>query len=753
MGNRSRKERRAHQQERAVGSGDVASLRALVEKSPRSAVAALARALASPPAEADKAAELEALAAGVAGQVRRGGDPAEALALAAAGQRRTPGLRMEEALAAFAVGRDDLAAEIAASDAAVALALGPLLQAVRGEVAAASPGVTPALRALHAVARATGHLVRGEPEKSRAITQRLTYASRRPVLGEEMIAAADLVQPGRALQGVEQLLRSPRATAQVQRLMMAEAALTPDELASLTVDLDPSVRARTLHAQMAEATSPGAVVEVVRSHGVDAFDVPERAAAALYHGFSLLRAQPEAAARSLDRAIQLGADLIEALRGKVLALEAALRAYEPFDPAGDRARREAASAADRLARALERLPLGGPLAGVAGLLAARGWLAVEDPPAVFAAVARARPFVGGKLVDDLDLVEADATGFRDLKEAERLVDVLLARSPGFLEAWRLKSSLAHAQGDYERAETLLVEAAAATKDPDTVAQARKVQAARGQLVPFDGFVPGAATVGALARELARATTELADPFPLAAPHREALASSARFVFDAAALVIAAVRGSQAMVEARLADALRTWRGAHRELAQLVAVAILVDLAEGIPAAALALGDDPPALRVVGQTLAVAGQGKILRRILPGFAAILTRAEVTSFKTFTAGKRRAAIAGIPTPERAAYELDRALAPELSLLDLISGPAHPAEPEQGQGGFIEELFVAAGMSPGDLGEIPPEVLRAFEKKLLAMTGKPPSAELMNDVLNIIHETGGSPFGAPRPPKKKR
>ena len=780
MGKRSRKERRTHQQERAVASGDVASLRALLDKGPRVAVPALVRALAAPPADPAQAAELDALALGVARQLRQAGELALALGLAAAGRRREPALRMEEALAAFASGRDEIAAEIAAADPAVAAALGPLLQAVRGEIVAATPG-TPALRALHAVARGVGHVVRGEPDKAKAIVQRVTLAARRAVLGDEIIAAAELFQPGHVLAALRVLLASPRITPEVCRLMMAEALLDEAMLADPPRALrdEPSLRARILRAQMATATSRGAIVEIVRQAGPDAFDAPDRAAATLYHGFSLLRADPETASRSLDRAVQLGADLLEALRGRMLAGAELAGRYCEHHGGAPRGVREAAAAADRLARALERRPLAGPLAAAAGARAARYWLDADDPRAALAAIARARPLAGGKLVDDLDLLEADATAFRSPTEAEALLDALLARSPGYLDAWRLKRDLAVVHGEPERGAAILVEAAAVTKDPGFVAEARKLQAARGQLAPFQGFVPGAASAGALAAELDRATTEKDDPFPLAAAHRAALGPAARLAFDAAAIAVAHLRGTAATVEVRLRAAVLAWRHAPRDLARLIAAAAQIGVAGDVPAAARAVHDDPVAVRAMAEALVVAGYGKLVRKLLPSFAANLTREEVSFFKGVVANTRAVAIDGVPSPEQAVRELDLALAPELSILALLSeddddddddddhhhhhGPSTdsifelPAGAQPGDGRIYRSLLDAIGLPASAAQKVPPALLVQFETRLQKVAGMPPGPGILVELTRILKDLDRAALDAPHVheprPRRKR
>ncbi len=716
MGKRTRRERRAHQQEKAAATGDVAALGALAEKSPHAAVPAFVRALAAPPADPAQAAELDALALRLAKQLRQGGEPARALTLAAAGQRRTPAWSLEEALAAFASGRDEIAAGVAAADATVAAALGPLLQAVRGEVAPAS-SAAPSLRALHAAARAVGHIVRGEPDKARAIVGHIPLVNRRAVLAEEIARATD-----------------------------------------------PVPKAQLLRARMLAATSQGAVAEIIREAGPDAFDPPDRASAALYHGFSLLRADPAAASRSFDRAVQLGADLIEALRGKMLATLAAAMDVPELDFDVERRMREAASAAERLAHALERVPLGGPLAAAAGAMAAQRRIDAGDGRRAIAAITRARPFAGGKLLDELALMEADATGFRSLPEAERLIDALLARSPGYVEAWKLKGTLASAQGDTARSEALLVEAAAVTKDPELLDTARGLQAYRGTLVPFEGLVPGTVSAGALAKELARATSPERDAYPLAAAHREALGPAARLAFDGAAVAVAAHLGTKDMAEERLTKVVLAWRRAPRELAILIGVALQVGLGSAVPVAALALNEDAKALRAIVDALAVAGEGKLVGRILPSLAASLTRSEVSFFKTITGGKKRAILGGVPDPKEAVREIDLALAPEVSLADFEHrpaeqahrpGPTHSMHPTPSEGEILGSFLEMIGLPPEVTSTMPTDTLRRIEAKMMELTHGPQTPARMMEVMSLLNELGIPVLGGPgpRPRKKKR
>jgi hypothetical protein len=714
VGKRTRRERKAHQREQALATGDITALREIVEKTPLAAVPALVRGLGDPPGDPVLAAELDALALGLARRLRRGGELERALTVAAAAQRRTPAWSMEEALAALALGRDEVAAAVAAADPIVEAALRPLLQAVRGEVAPASTAA-PSLRALHAAARAVAHVVRGENENARAIVRRIPVAQRDP--------------------GLVNAISSPT---------------------------DPNQKARLLRARMLSASSPGAVAEIIREAGPDAFDAPDRATAALYHGFSLLRVDPAVASRSFDRAVQLGADLIEALRGKMLATLGAAMMCDELDRDASRVLREAATAAERLAHALERVPLGGPLAADAWAMAAERWIDDDDPRHALAAIARARPLAGGKLVDELAVMEADATAYTSMPEAERLIGALLERSPGCVAAWQLKSDLARGQGDFARAEAILVEAAAATKDPELMEATRVLQGKRGALVPFEGLVPGAVSAGTLARELMRATTPEADAYPLATAHRAALGPQSRLAFDGAAVAIAAHFGTVEMAEARLDALVPTWRGAPHDLARLIGVAIHVGLADALPLLAHRLGDDVAAVRAIMDALAVAGEGKLVGRILPSLAASLTRYEITFFRELARGNRRAVVRGVPDPDAVLRELDLLLAPEFSITNFVqrvdevrrTGSPGPALPALGTGEAVESVLEMLGLSRADIAAIPASTLRKLEQKMLELTRGKQTPAGMIELVNLLNEAGIAPPSGPAPrPRKKR
>jgi hypothetical protein len=648
-----------------------------------------------------------------------------------------------------------VAAQLVAADPRVATAIGPLLQAVRGEVAAPATAALP-LRALHAAARAVGHAVRGEVDLAKAVVRRIPRAARSQTFAEEIGAAAGLQAPESAVAALVTLSRSARVPrdAEARRRMAAEAALRVDQLAALPPVLlaDPHLRARVMPARLAAATSPGTAAAIIGEAGIDLFDPSERPAAALYLGFSQIRSNAAAASASFDRGIALGADLIEALRGKWLA--ALEIAHRRDGKPGRQALRDAAAAADRLAHVLERTARAGPLAAVTGKLAAQEWLEAGDAKAALESVARARPLAFGKFRDTLDLVETEAVAVRNPADAERRLDALLEQAPGNIEAWKQRMALAASQGDTDRADTLLLAAAEATQDPELAAQARQILGDRCRIAPFEGMVPGAATAGALARELARTADDDDFPLPLAATFRDALGPAARLAFDAASVVIARAQAADDVARKHLRATVVAWRTSPRDVAKLSAVAVLASLGDELVVASrdLSRADDRPALIAMAEALAVAGAVELAAKLLPRIAPGLSRDRIAFFKGLATGRRPVEIAGTPDPAQAARDFDLVLAPEFSIAAFICED-DDGDPEfdlfDGQQGLFARVLDALDVPLDEMQDIPADKLGRLEQKLGEIIQRgPPSPAMMEAVADLLNESGIAP-----PPRRGR
>jgi hypothetical protein len=190
----------------------------------------------------------------------------------------------------------------------------------------------------------------------------------------------------------------------------------------------------------------------------------------LYRGFGLLD-HPQAAAHAFDRAIELGGDLVEALRGKLLAAIGAVEEAMEESREHRRLLRALAGAADRLARALDHEAWGGALVAAAEEIAAKAWVDAGDAPAANASIARARAAVGNSAA--LDRIEIEVLALRDPTAAQARIEALLSRDRADVEAWRLKIELSRTAED---AEAALREAAAATGDPELVEAAESAGA-------------------------------------------------------------------------------------------------------------------------------------------------------------------------------------------------------------------------------------------------------------------------------------
>jgi hypothetical protein len=764
---RSRRERRQGQIARVFELRDLAGFRAAFDRAPELARSQLIQGLSAPPSDPAFAAELDALGVEIARRLRRAENPAAALAVAAAGRRRTEGLRMEEALAAFALGRDEISAAIADADPAVAAVLNPLLRATRGEVNEASQRrqggspLPPTLRALHAAARAVGWAVQAEPTKARAILDRIDRPFREQTLAKELGAAADISGPQPAAAALKTLLDAPvvHQHAELRETLLQEVA-TSDAVPALDAlrrhaPEEPLVQRLVLQASMREAATPGTAAEIVRRIGTTAFPPAERATASIYEGFALLSHNPAQAARSFDRAIELGGDLTEALRGKLLAALKAMPLVPPGSNARQRASREAATSAERLARALARDPQGKPLAAAAEVLAARHFVGVDDAKAALAAVAKARSMGSGGLLAEIDLTEARATALARPAEARARVDALLAEAPSRVDLWRLQIEFARRQGDAEGAAQILLAAAEATKEPSLVAEARRVSAKRQKLGPFEGLVPGEASAGVLARELERIAFDEGDrghgPIEQAAPYREALGPSGRLAFDAAAIAFALTAGDESEAEARLLEAVRTWRSAPGDLARIVAATIGVDvtLAGAAPAIVRALADDVPALRALTEVFIAAGMGAEAAKVLKRFASELPRSDLARLQSLVKLARQEVVAlpGVPDPSQALREIDRALSPAFRLIGFLRESDQeeysldaddPRSFDDALPDDLDALFdKLLDVADGQLPQLPPVKLRALERKLQKLIAHGPSTSSMAELVELLDE----------------
>lgn len=784
---------------------DPAALRSLAERSPEIAAQHLASALASAPPDAGGA--LDETAVTLVARLRRSGQLAAALRLAGAGAHRSARLRIEQALAAFALGEDVEAARIADAHPEVKRIVGPLLDATRGTrlVMTTSKASSAPLRALHTAAAAVSTAVRGEPGPARALLRRIAPAQRRAVMAAELGAAIDLESRpgGKSLTSAIRLLQDVprvRLDPQLQKALIAQAAEAAPEAAleagrsmGLAAEVMRPAVLRTFmkEAEQTDVPPEQAALQLVRRTGIDAFDGENRATASLYEGFAWMQADPERATRAFDRAIELGADLAEALRGKlVLAMSTTGGVCADCGARHRGSGREAAKTADHLARVLARSPLAAPLVAAVSTVAAEGWASAGDNRAARASLAVARANAGGSAIAEIDLLEAHVLAQDQPARARALVDELLAKDPGHLAAWRMKLSLAERQHDKAVVDALVLQAAEATRDPALTAKARVIRGQRGELTPFGGLVPGIATAGAVAAELFRvaraAGTATGALTPGAVACRDALTPAAQLAFDAVTVGLAAKFDGPKAGQARLTEVIRAWRSSPAALAKLAATSWLVGLEDALldiarellagpeiraHRATRANEDTGPALAALAEAALAAADVRIAEKLIALGAVEWPRSEVMRMKHLLAELKRrerdtaefpfipldgpAALSGLSAkdPGAAGYELDALLGPEFSFLDALS-----AGKQGGDNLVLRELLEAVGIPAEALAQIPAAELRDLEARVLALADRDDmSPKVMVEIMKILQQilgdeafdafAGGPPRRAPR------
>jgi hypothetical protein len=189
----------------------------------------------------------------------------------------------------------------------------------------------------------------------------------------------------------------------------------------------------------------------------------------------------------------------------------------------------------------------------------------------------------------------------------------------------------------------------------------------------------------------------------------------------------------------------------------------LDLGSLVLAAALALNDDVKALRAILDALAVAGEGGLMRRLLPSLAPSLTRGEIAVFKTIAGGKKRLIHADVPDPEAAVQAIDRALAPEVRLADFapeaegqafLSIPSSGLLPRPGSGEILQSFVDMLGLPLPDLTSIPPDTLRRVEQTMMELTSGPQTPAAMVELIRLLKNLNVSLPGGPAPrPRKKQ
>jgi hypothetical protein len=504
---KSRRESQKRQTARGLAQGNPDELRALANRQPDVAARHLReRLLASAAVAKDGDGELLALAEQLTDRLRRAGKLSVARALAEAGMDRSARLRLERALCAFAMGDDAATERVAVGDNALDPILDILRQAASGVIPKEPPAPSPAgVRALYAVASAAVSAARGDLQRAALWARDVPGPLRSLLLADEMETAAKLAEDPLTPETLARVAKMPSSSAwsyaNVRATFVVELSDKAPKLArdvarhhGLADELERRAMLRALaKAGTDEASGDGSlssaqvephrVLEVIRRFGAGGFGDADVPAAMLYEAFAWMDKDKRKAARSIDSAIAQGADLVEALRARVLL--ATLDRGPVCAHCGvahARSGKGLAAAADHLARALRRDPEAAPLATAASILAAEAWLGAGSYPDARASVrdARASAQTLPTFSLTLDVLEASVIAKSEPDRARALVEAVIAREPTSVVAWKARIMLARYAGDDQRADALVLEAEAATDHPSFRDEAREIRAERDE---------------------------------------------------------------------------------------------------------------------------------------------------------------------------------------------------------------------------------------------------------------------------------
>jgi hypothetical protein len=498
VGQKRQRERRRAQLQRAAAAGDVADLRRRLSQNWRATAGQLASLFDG---IEEPTAELLTLAEEGVGALRRDGALDAAVKLVRAAGPRTRLLRIEQALLAFARGDDAELRASAGSRPEVDRALAALAALTLGgqpkPAAKGSPAGVRALTGLSrmvaaAASRDRGGITRASREVPEELRGRLFF--------DAIHAACSLAALGVRERGASELAKTVGRSSLVLGVASRERALadlladaapaTVDKGALASVAAANEARKKRAAAAIREHRGEGAdpmaaALHAARSVGEAAFADP--AAGALMVGFSRLGEHDlDGALRSFDAAIAGGADLVEALRGRWLALS--LRSTRSRD-SDTRQAADAGAAAERLAHALKTRPGASPYAVLAAVSASHMFAMAGDHAGVLRAGALARSCDGSGTLAPAIAAELEVHALReglarpDEALAKRLAEIT-ASVPGIVDAWALRLDLAVKTGaPTQEVDTLILEAFEKTGDRVFAADARLVARHRAENVP------------------------------------------------------------------------------------------------------------------------------------------------------------------------------------------------------------------------------------------------------------------------------
>ncbi len=362
MSNRSQAERRKGQIERAVRGGDLDAIRALVDTSPHRAAAALLSAASASGVETDSTLFVELVLA-TSGKLRALGRFDLAFELVSCVKVSDERTRLERALAAFGNHDDVSLLELVATDANLASLFEPCLAILQNRALPKAPaGALSMLRGLYGICRCAAAITQKKPAQLRtaitAIPKGHAHALRVIAwryLGKALTTrwAADASEAARALVAMELFQHQPMLKASLGwELGRQHPELLQGDVVNTNLELGPELVSAGRLAALTPATDPLARLQQLLNHGdLQQLSEPDRALAVLCQGYLQVSRAPAQALETFERALAMGADLTETLRGRWLAAQACCRA-----PTGstDRADKRAEQSTASLLHALER---------------------------------------------------------------------------------------------------------------------------------------------------------------------------------------------------------------------------------------------------------------------------------------------------------------------------------------------------------------------------------------------------------------
>jgi tetratricopeptide (TPR) repeat protein len=579
---------------------------------------------------------------------------------------------LEEALASFALGRDDVVAELAQQDADIDRILGAALAAAQGRTARASRGLSDTARALHLASNVVARLVARPPdvEGARRTATRIDAANREAVWYDELLATTRL-----GAKGSWMLLRSTR---------FKECTELLDALSRETTDiaLAPAVQAALRKRRKALASdsalgvaslmhvaslASGAAAQQVAELDIAVFPEDQRGVAVLYGAHAALQSSPERALHLFEKALALGAPLLETLRGHWLA------AYRAKDGSPD-AQRRLSHSSERLDEALAKDPDALPARCGLALFMARQSVATHRFEAGVRWMKAARDLsaqigiVSSELSNQLDIGDAALRLDSEPERALALAEAVLARSPSDVTAWQLRIGAGHHMGAAS-VDDWVLEAAKQTGHVQFQRRAQRIRRRRGT-APFDGFDPSSPP-GLLAQEFAehalrRDSETTTSVLGLAEPHRIGLAVPDRTAFDCAVLVVLA-NTDRKVTTTWLERQMAEWSGTPGAVHSLATVACRLGLHQDMLRCAEKLARDPRRHGAIREVVSacVANHAPTATRIVQQVSAQLDAAMTRTLMHLVSQRP-------PVSDTSSLsEIERRLAPHFMLEEALRG----------------------------------------------------------------------------------